>query len=451
MRRLGIAAVLLLCVTAVGAQPVPQGDDFQVNTLTAGFQDGVDVGVEGDNDFLVIWQSLVSAGTDTDGFSIQGQSYTADGTPNGPEFQVNTYTTGDQLWASVAVAPSGSFVVVWMSSQAAGDSEEWSIQGQRFNAAGSPEGSQFQVNTFTVNSQEWPDVATDPDGDFVVVWHSFFDTTGDDADGWSIQGQRFAADGQPQGGQFQVNSFTNYNQIYAGVSMNSSGDFVVVWQSYHSAGADTHGNSTLGQRFAADGSPQGGEFQVNSYTTGDQSLPDVAMNSNGDFVVVWQDDDYFGSGSGIDGGGPGIVARRYSAGGVPVGGQFVVNTYTTDAQTYASVAFDSTDRFVVTWTSYGSFGSDNSDESIQGRQYEANGMPIGPEFQVNSHTPETQYNPAVAFGSEGRFVVSWAGYSSPGDDDDLTSAQARRLLAEIPIFVDGFESGDMSAWSNHVP
>ena len=35
--------------------------------------------------------------------------------PLGAEFTVNTYTTGSQNAASVAVGPDGRFVVVWMS------------------------------------------------------------------------------------------------------------------------------------------------------------------------------------------------------------------------------------------------------------------------------------------------------------------------------------------------
>ena len=365
------------------------------------------------------------------------------------ESQVNTYTTNFQGWPALAVSPTGEFVAVWTSYQAVADSDGSSIQGQRFDASGSPAGVQFQVNSYTTDDQQWPDVAADSDGDFVVVWMSFFDTTGNDADGWSIQAQRYAADGQPQGGQFQVNSFTTYDQTFPNVSMNDAGDFVVVWMSYHSGETDTSGLSSLGQRFTADGTPQGSEFQVNTYTTGDQYSPDVALSTAGDFVVVWQDND--GSGDGVDGEGSGIVARRYSAGGAPLGPEFVVNTYTSSMQSYASVAFDSTDRFVVTWTSDGSFGSDDSLESIQGQQYEANGMSIGPEFQVNSHIPQTQYNSRLGFGSEGKFVVAWASYSSAGTDNNGSSPQARQFLAETPIFADGFESGDTSAWSSSVP
>ncbi len=34
--------------------------------------------------------------------------------------------------------------------------------------------------------------------------------------------------------------------------------------------------------------PEGPEFQVNTYTTGDQESPDVAMDGAGNFIVVWQ-------------------------------------------------------------------------------------------------------------------------------------------------------------------
>ena len=55
----------------------------------------------------------------------------------GDEFQVNTYTTNRQLNASVGVDAAGDFVVAWMSYGSSGsDNSTYSIQGQRFDAAG---------------------------------------------------------------------------------------------------------------------------------------------------------------------------------------------------------------------------------------------------------------------------------------------------------------------------
>ena len=39
-------------------------------------------------------------------------------------------------------------------------------------AAAQPLGAEFQVNTYTTSNQELPSVATDANGNFVVVWES---------------------------------------------------------------------------------------------------------------------------------------------------------------------------------------------------------------------------------------------------------------------------------------
>ena len=112
-------------------------------------------------------------------------------TPNGSEFQVNTYTPNAQRYPTVAMDGSGNFVVVWQSSGSSGpDTSNYSIQGQRYDSAGQAVGSQFQVNTYTTGSQRFPTVATDGSGDFVVVWQSL-GSSGADTSGLSIQGQRY--------------------------------------------------------------------------------------------------------------------------------------------------------------------------------------------------------------------------------------------------------------------
>ena len=71
-----------------------------------------------------------------------------------------------------------------------------------------------------------------------------------------------------------------------------------------SSGRATPGRKRLGmfgQRFAASGAPRGSEFQINTYTTGHQHVPAVAVGSRGDFVVVWQERRQDGSGASIQG------------------------------------------------------------------------------------------------------------------------------------------------------
>ncbi len=84
--------------------------------------------------------------------------------------------------------------------------------------------------------------------------------------------------------EYRVNTYTTNDQISPAVAMDSDGDFVIVWQSREQDG-DHFG--IFAQRYSKDGTPAGNEFQVNTYTTNQQARPAVAMDADGDFVVVW--------------------------------------------------------------------------------------------------------------------------------------------------------------------
>lgn len=51
--------------------------------------------------------------------------------------------------------------------------------------------------------------------------------------------------------------------------------------------------------------------------------------------------------------------------------------------------------------------------------------------------------------SAAEFVVTWTSLGSNGDDSSGHSIQGQRYV--LPLFADGFESGDLSAWSHSVP
>ena len=95
---------------------MPVGDQFQANTYTTNLQGYPAIGTVGSGEFVVVWRGAGSEyGSDTSNSSIQGQRYDAAG-PVGPEFQINTYTTGYQVAPAVATHADGSFVVAWTSS-----------------------------------------------------------------------------------------------------------------------------------------------------------------------------------------------------------------------------------------------------------------------------------------------------------------------------------------------
>ncbi len=331
------------------------GAEFQVNTYNTNSQTDPSVSMDADGDFVAVWVSSGSSGTDSSQESIQGQRYASGGSTVGAEFQVNTFITGVQDRPMVSREDNGDFVVVWQSGGSSGtDTSNLSIQGQRYASDGTTAGGEFQVNTNTIGAQLWPAVGMDADGDFVVAWQSG-DSGGLDPD-YSVQGQRYASDGSKVGGEFMVNTYTTNSNLPNAVSLDADGDFVVVWRNWGSSGTDSSGRSVQAQRYASDGSTAGGEFQVNTNTAGDQHEPWVALDADGDFVVVWQ-----GPGSS----GTDVHGQRYTSDGSTVGGEFQINTFVGSSQSYPAVAIDDAGEFVVVWQSFGSGGTDTDGSSVQ--------------------------------------------------------------------------------------
>ena len=259
--------------------------------------------------------------------------------------------------------------------------------------------------------------------------------SGTDDDYNSIQGQLYDVDGDPVGGEFQVNTYTTGRQEDVAVAADGLGNFIVAWESDLT--------EMKGQLYDVSGAAVGGEFQIN--TTGYGNRPDVAANSAGDFVIAWEG----GDAPGTDTERTSIQVQQYDSGGNPVGNQFQVNTYTTDWQRDPSVAMDSAGNFIIAWESDGSFGTDNSEESIQAQYFVSGGSPEGGEFQINTLTTNEQANPAVTTGPSGGIFVVWNSYkNSAGNDSSYRSVQGQRYSAGAEvIFSDGFESGDTSTWS----
>ncbi len=395
----------------VRAQNPAFSPEFQVNTYTTNSQSESAVGVDPFGNFVVAWQSLSQLGAGVDVF---GQRYDSLGAPVGGEFQVNTTTAGAQAHPSVGMDFFGTFFVVW-----GGDD----ISGRRFDAGGTPQGDDFPISTNTSGPDAYPEIARNAAGDFVVVWEGF---SGNSLTG--VLGRRFDTNGAPQGDAFPVNTEPAAIDT-PGVATDEDGDFVAVWTSLDEDGS-LHG--LAGQRFDSTGAPQGGEFQVNSYTTGTQTYGSVGMDGAGNFTVSWASEG--------DGSETGVFARRYDAGGQALDGEFLINGTTAESQLRPRLAMDSSGDFVVAWTSQ---GQDGQGYGVFARQFDSSGRPVGPEFQVNTYTFGGQARPDVAISDFGSFVVSWTDYIQDGSG---TAIFARRADARAPqpMRVDAYGAGATS-------
>ncbi len=370
--------------------------------------------------------------------------------PLGPEFQINTYTTSDQSRPSVSMNSSGSFVVVWQDAQQEGSGP--GIFGQRFDSAGAPVGSEFQVNTTTTGLQERPSVAMFASGGFVVVWQSIVG----EGPNRNIVAQRYDDAGNPLGTEFPVNTLSSRNQN-GHVAADDEDNFVVVWQTDDDG--DPGNSNVLGRRFDGSGSPVGSEFQVNSALY-PSVLPTVVKSGTGDFVVAWfSRNGYYGynyarakrynssgvptcevAAGGYEAVGPGVALAPsdnffmvwaatptdiMAFAGCLYGPPFPVNTYTPQEGTSLSVGSDGSGNFTVTWAS----AQDGSGSGIAAQRFDSSGDPIGSEFQVNAFTTGTQRNPAIAVNGAGRAIFAWESF---GQDGSFYGTFGRRPAAAVP-------------------
>jgi hypothetical protein len=384
---------------AAAAQTPAFAPEVVANEGTTASQATPSVAMAQEGNFVVVWQTNdTGLGGDED---IAARRFDVLGAPLDGDIAVNTYTQDRQRWADVATVGAGSFVVVWNSQNqepppAPGEFSLGGIYGQRFDGAGAPQGGEFHVNTTEAGNQFYPAVSRNGSGDFVVAWTS-------------PQGayhQRFDVDGVPQGSEFQPPPGKTPSQI--DVAITAGGQFVVVWSEGYDL--DGSGSGILGQIFDETGAAKGPAFPVNSYTTGSQAFPRVAIAAGG-FVVVWQSRDQ-------DGDGDGVFGRRFDLLGAPLGDDFLVTTTTSGSQTYPDVASDSLD-FVVVW---------QQPTGIFGQSFDGNGRRAGGEFPVSSTAGDGQARVAMSPSSTGNFVVAW---TRPGGDGDGTGVMEKRLETKM--------------------
>ncbi len=375
--------------------------EFQVNTFTPGDQHYPDVAGLTNGKYAIVWASYDQDGSK---YGIYGQLFDTDGSTSGDEFQINQYTSEDQTRPKVAALGDGAFVVVWDTISQ--DGSGWGTVGRRYKADGSADGAEFILNSTTSSSQYMVSVAGQTEGTFMAGWQGYHDGSG-----YGVYQRLFNASNTPQYGDSNIHSSTSNDQLEPDLAAHPAG-FVAVWQSY---GQDGNNNGIYGQRFALNGSKQDSEFKVHTYTPNAQERPSVAAFADGGFVAVWDSNNE-------DGSNWGVYCQRFAANGAKIKTPFRVNTYIESTQYYSDVATWSDGRFVVVWAS----NQDGDGYGIFGQRYNSDGTPAGNEFQINVYTKYTQYFPAVATIPGEGFVVTWY---SQAQDDSVSGVFAQRYDA----------------------
>lgn len=350
-----------------------------------------DVAMNDDASFVAVWENNSNEGNGTSG--IYARMFKRNGDPVASEFHVNSTTSYNQTRPAVAVDPDGgNFVVVWESQN--GDNSGYGVFGAVYNSSGGVVRSEFQINTVTTDSQRYPDVAMNHNGNFVVVWDS--EQGGIDSE---VYARRFDSSGNPMdGSEFNVSEISSIgDQRFARVALNDNDDFVVTYESENAA--NDYFNIYARVYNSAAGTITS-EFLVNSITTYNQVNSSVAMDDAGNFVAVW---DSAATNNGDD--MKGTFAALFQQDGTAIRSEFLVNaSFTLGDQVQPDVSMDMEGKFVVAWQSYENSGSDFG---IYAQSYDSGGWPVGSEFHVSTNTTGDQIYPAVSMNDDGDFAIFW--------------------------------------------
>jgi hypothetical protein len=213
------------------------GGEFRVNSTTADLQRVPTVAMNGAGSFVVGWMSNAQDGS---GWGVYGQRFNAAGQRAGAEFRANSFTAGSQSFPTAGIGSAGDVILAWES--AAQDGDLAGIYAQRFDAAGARAGGEFRVNTYTAGAQISAAAMVDSLGGSVITWSSNLQ----DGSNWGVYGQRYDAAGAADGSEFRVNTTTAGLQSYASVAPQPNGAFVATWTS---VGQDGSGQGVFAQRF----------------------------------------------------------------------------------------------------------------------------------------------------------------------------------------------------------
>lgn len=341
---------------------------------------------DGNGNYVVTWKDKRN-GTD---FDIFAQIYQTNGLPLGENFKVNDDNgTRLQYTPVIAVDPNLNFVIAWIDRRNGDPNNHWDLYAQRFSNNGTTLGENFIVNDeLETEEKSHPSVSIDSIGNFVIVWA---DKRGYP---WDIYGQRYTYDGTAQGDNFRINDDTgNYYQLWPTCACDKSGNLIVSWTDKR---YDTD-RQIYAQRYSADGTALGNNFQVNDNNAGTNNvLPDIAIDGNSNFIIAWEDN---------RNGHPDIFAQRYMSDGTIIGENFKINENSVDiSHRNPSVSADLAGNFNVCWDD-----NRNDYNDVYARQFNNNGIPVAVDFKVSSDiTYNTKQENAIIESDEnGNFIICW--------------------------------------------
>ncbi|MEM4729558.1 MAG: Ig-like domain-containing protein [Thermoplasmata archaeon] len=322
-----------------------------------------------------------------------------------PEIPVAT-TQGDESMPILAVDSKNNFIVTY-TDFLLGD-----IYVKRFDINGKQLGDEIAVcrgpyykgrSFVAINSKD----------EFIVAWEDYRNTFN-----YDIYAKRFTSDGKQLGSEIAVCTEGGH-QRNPYVAIDGNDNIFIIWTDWR----DGWENKNIYAKLYDPNGSQISDEIIICDAPGSQDSPSVTLDSNNNFFVAWED--YRNSFSDI-------YMKKFDWNGKRISPEFAVCTVQ-GHQTRPSIAIDSKNTIIVTWMDFRNW----IDYNIYVKKFDTNGKQLGHEISICSAINDQQY-PSVAVDSKDNFMVTWTDYRESANADiyaKLFDSSGKQLNNEISVCI----------------
>ncbi|MFH2054313.1 MAG: dockerin type I repeat-containing protein [bacterium] len=336
-----------------------------------------------------------------------------------------------QSFPAVATDNNGNALVVWIDNRnsALGD-----VYGQILDPNGNPIGDNFRISDDPLGEGFAREVTISGNGAdrVVVVW------TGNGESHYAVRAQVFDIPlFTPVGGNFIVHEPDDYNlkDFWPDVGVLADKSMVFVWRDR--LGSSDRVYNTYAQEFTAGATPTGSVIKVNEsegteLCMGCESLyfdyaPRIAMRSDGRFAIVWMETLDLGGYSTVNC----TVAQFYADWGSPIGPNVLISNEANGVQMISDqeippeVVVNSFGEYAFAWTG----GHNSAYYGGWARVFDSNGAPQGAQVRyADYHDYNHAVTASIIAGPDHSFLCSWN--NSVTDDANI---YAQKLISTCEL------------------
>jgi hypothetical protein len=305
------------------------------------------------------------------------------------DLRVNS--TGDEAFPAVATDSNGNAVVVWASLR---DGSNLNIYAQKIDSNGNKLWSKdVQINN-TNSFLFYPSVAIDSGGNAFITWEDYPDLYLQKIDS---NGNRLWANAL-----LIASNIGDWSHTSSDLAVDGLGNIIIAWR-----GTVVNGFNMYAQKLNSAGVPQWGNgIQVNAVAgSADDSLPTLAIDNNNNAIVVWPD-------IRSDNSSAEIYAQKLSSGGSKLWGADVrvnlVNRQTTGSwDGTADISLDGSGNAFVVWKAWPD--SDYGHIEIYAQTINSAGIrQWSNDVLVSADTTlSDRANPSISVDSSGNASIVW--------------------------------------------